>query len=85
MLIGGIVAAVVVVALAAVLLIRRTGRNDVHSVEGYHRSIHTLETINAHPVAHGAAAETEPRGRPRGQIGVSRERVCGSGGQRQSG
>ncbi len=60
MLIGGIVAAVVVVALAAVLLTRRTGRNDVHSVEGYHRSIHTLETINAHPVAHGAAAETDP-------------------------
>lgn len=59
MLIGGIVAAVVVVALAAVLLIRRTGRNDVHSVEGYHRSIHTLETINAYPVAHGVAAETE--------------------------
>ena len=51
MLIGGIVAAVMVVALIAALLTRRSGRNDEHSVEGYHRSLHTLETINAHPAA----------------------------------
>lgn len=59
MLIGGIVAAVVVVALTTALLTRRMGRNDVHSVEGYHRSIHTLESINAHPAAHGEAAGTD--------------------------
>lgn len=57
MLIGGIAAAVVVVAVTAALLTKRMGRNDVHSVEGYHRSIHTLESINAHPAAHGVAAE----------------------------
>jgi Domain of unknown function (DUF4115) len=60
MLIGGIVAAVVVLGLAAVLLTRRMGRNDAHSVEGYHRSIHTLESINAHPAVPSAVAESGP-------------------------
>ena len=60
MLIGGIVVAVVVLGLAAVLLTRRMGRNDVHSVEGYHRSIHTLESINAHPAVPGVVAESGP-------------------------
>jgi Domain of unknown function (DUF4115) len=58
MLIGGIVAAVVVVVLTTVLLTRKLGRNDVHSVEGYHRSIHTLESINAHPAVPGTSEET---------------------------
>jgi len=49
-----------VVALIAALLTRRSGRNDEHSVEGYHRSLHTLETINAHPAAPGAVAEPVP-------------------------
>ncbi len=49
MLIEGIVAAVVVLALAVALLTRRRSHDDVHSVEGYHRSLHTLEHINAHP------------------------------------
>jgi Domain of unknown function (DUF4115) len=48
-LIEGIVAAVVVLALAVVLLTRRRSHDDVHSVEGYHRSLHTLEHINARP------------------------------------
>jgi hypothetical protein len=51
MLIGGIVAAVVVAALTVVLLSRRAAHDDLHSVQGYHRSIHTLESINAHPSA----------------------------------
>jgi hypothetical protein len=50
MLTGGIVAVVVVVALTVGLLTRRLAHDDVHSVEGYHRSIHTLESINTHPV-----------------------------------
>ncbi len=58
MLIAGIVAAVVVAAVTAVLLTRRSGRNDVHSVEGYHRSIHTLEGINAHPAVRGVPSES---------------------------
>jgi hypothetical protein len=49
MLIGVIVAAVAVVVLVATVLTRRVTHDDVHSVEGYHRSLHTLETINAHP------------------------------------
>jgi hypothetical protein len=54
MLIGGIVVAVVVVTVSAVaLLTRRVAHDDVHSVEGYHRSLHTLESINAHPVISG--------------------------------
>jgi hypothetical protein len=49
MLIGEIVAAVAVVVLAITLLTRRAAHDDVHSVQGYHRSLHTLETINTHP------------------------------------
>ncbi len=49
MLIGGIVAVVVValVAVAAVLL--RRSQDDAHSVEHYHRQLHTLEEIRSHP------------------------------------
>jgi hypothetical protein len=54
MLIGGIVAAVVVAVGAVALLTRRVAHDDVHSVEGYHRSLHTLETINAHPTISGS-------------------------------
>jgi hypothetical protein len=57
MLIGAIAAVVVVVALTATLLTRRMSRDDAHSVEGYHRSIHTLETINTHPTVPSAVDE----------------------------
>jgi len=53
MLIGGIVAAVVVAVGVVALLTRRVAHDDVHSVEGYHRSLHTLETINTHPTISG--------------------------------
>jgi hypothetical protein len=53
MLIGGIVVAVVVTLGAVALLTRRVAHDDVHSVEGYHRSLHTLESINAHPLISG--------------------------------
>jgi Domain of unknown function (DUF4115) len=56
-LIVGIIVAVMVVLLTAALLTRRVSHDDVHSVEGYHRSLHTLEEINAHPsVSSGAVA-----------------------------
>jgi Domain of unknown function (DUF4115) len=55
MLIWGIVVAAVLAALTVVLLTRRAAHDDLHSVEGYHRSIHTLESINAHPAAPGPA------------------------------
>jgi hypothetical protein len=47
----GVIAAVVVVAVAvsvAALLMRRS-QDDVHSVEHYHRQLHTLEEIRSHP------------------------------------
>ena len=58
MLIGEIVAAVVAAALTLALLTRRMARDDVHSVDGYHRSIHTLESINAHPAVPMATTES---------------------------
>lgn len=64
MLIGGIVAAVVVVALTITLLTRRVAHDDVHSVEGYHRSLHTLESIKTHPVLPEREAEPGPVAKP---------------------
>jgi Domain of unknown function (DUF4115) len=58
MIIGGIVAAVVLAAVTVVLLTRRAAHDDLHSVEGYHRSIHTLESINAHPAAPAAGVQS---------------------------
>jgi hypothetical protein len=77
-LIGGIAAAVVVIALTVTLLTRRVAHDDVHSVEGYHRSIHTLETIKAHPVAYLAEAVESDSGR---EAGLPRER-CSPGRHR---
>jgi hypothetical protein len=50
-LIGGIVAAVVVVAVVAGAAMRRRSQDDVHSVEHYHRQLHTLEEMRTHPSA----------------------------------
>jgi Domain of unknown function (DUF4115) len=58
MIIGGIVVAVVLAAFTVALLTRRAAHDDLHSVEGYHRSIHTLESINAHPAAPAAGAQS---------------------------
>ena len=49
MLIDGIVAAVVVALVAAAALLLRRSQDDVHSVEHYHRQLHTLEEIRSHP------------------------------------
>ena len=49
MLIGGILAAVVVVGIVAAAVTRRRSQDDVHSVEHYHRQLHTLEEIRTHP------------------------------------
>jgi len=61
MLIGGIAVAALVVVLAGVVVTRRRARDDVHSVEGYHRQLHTLEEINTHP---GSDQEGEKGERP---------------------
>jgi hypothetical protein len=57
-LVVGIIVAVMVALLATVLLTRRVTHDDVHSVEGYHRSLHTLEEINAHPTVPGVDADS---------------------------
>jgi hypothetical protein len=66
-LIGGIVAVVVVAGLAAAVLLRRRSHDDVHSVEHYHKQLHTLQGIRDHPAGsagvtangHAAPAEAE--------------------------
>ncbi len=55
MLFGGIVAVVVVLGVAAAVIFRRRTHDDVHSVEGYHRQLHTLEEIRSHPSAPSGA------------------------------
>lgn len=49
MLVGGIFAAVVVGGVIAAAVFRNRSRDDVHSVEHYHRQLHTLEELRTHP------------------------------------
>jgi hypothetical protein len=49
MVIGGIVAIVVFAGMTAGVLLRRRSQDDVHSVEHYHRQLHTLEEMRTHP------------------------------------
>ena len=41
----------VVVGVVAGMALRRRSQDDVHSVEHYHRQLHTLEEIRTHPTA----------------------------------
>ena len=60
MWIGGILAAVVVVGSIAAAVFRNRSRDDVHSVEHYHRQLHTLEEIRTHaPPGSEANGENE--------------------------
>jgi hypothetical protein len=52
-LIGGTVAAVVVAGVIVGALLRQRSHDDVHSVEHYHRKLHTLEEMRAHPAGEG--------------------------------
>ena len=49
MLIGGIVAIVVIVGVTIGVLLQRRSHDDVHSVEHYHRHLHTLEEMRSNP------------------------------------
>ena len=53
MLIGVLIAVVVILGVIAAVLLARRSRDDVHSVEHYHRQLHTLEEIRTHPGADG--------------------------------
>ena len=51
MLIGVVIGVVVIVGVVAFVVFRRRSHDDVHSVERYHRQLHTLEEIRAHTPA----------------------------------
>jgi hypothetical protein len=84
--IGVIAAVVVVVAVVATALLMRRSQDDVHSVEHYHRQLHTLEEIRSHPSGDGvpraggagAAAGVEGNGADREASGATAFRVSGS-------
>jgi hypothetical protein len=82
-LIGEIAAAVVVIVLTVTLLTRRVAHDDVHSVEGYHRSLHTLESIKAHPALSQEAVEADPAAKP--AYPESAVRLAGTSSVRVSG
>ncbi len=64
-MIGGIVGvALVVLVVAAAVVVRRRGNDDEHSVQHYHRQLHTLEEIREHQdaMATTPAADTGAEG-----------------------
>jgi hypothetical protein len=61
-LIGWVVGVVVVLGCVALVLVLRRSRDDVHSVEHYHRQLHTLEEMRTHPAG-------EPRNGSNGHDG----------------
>ena len=72
MLIGGLIGVVILLGVVAAVLLLRRSHDDVHSVEHYHRQLHTLEEIRTHT----------PGDRPNGSAGeafpASAFRVSGS-------
>jgi hypothetical protein len=64
MIVAGIALIVAVLAAAVTLLSRRRIHDDEHSVEGYHRQLHTLEGINAHPAGSGREQGSEVDDKP---------------------
>ncbi len=72
MLIAEIVAVVIVGGVAAAILLLRRSHDDVHSVEHYHRQLHTLEEIQGHPNGDGQ------NGRDPVEFPASAFRVSGS-------
>src|ERR1700761_8733013 len=56
MLIGVLIAVVVIRGVIAAVLLTRRSHDDVHSVEHYHRQLHTLEEMRGHPVGAGNGA-----------------------------
>jgi len=54
-----LIVAVVVVAVAAAVLFARRSHDDEHSVEGYHRQLHTLEVLRTHQPGGPTEGENE--------------------------
>jgi Domain of unknown function (DUF4115) len=70
-LIGGLIVVVVVLGVIAAVLLTRRSHDDVHSVEHYHRQLHTLEEIRGHPVG----------GNANGSIGGDKAEADKAGGE----
>ena len=63
MLLEGLVAVVVVLGVIAAVLMARRTHDDEHSVDHYHRQLHTLEEIRTHPIGDGANGRDNANGR----------------------
>jgi hypothetical protein len=81
-LIGGLVGVVAVVGVVAAFVLLRRSQDDVHSVEHYHRQLHTLEEIRTHPTdaatGEATAASVAQNGSERESFPASAFRVSGS-------
>jgi hypothetical protein len=88
-LIGGLIVVVVVLGVLAAVLLTRRSHDDVHSVEHYHRQLHTLEEIRGHPpdTAHGdGGAKADAADGAEGEVfPASAFRVSGSSTVRLTG
>ena len=73
MLIGGLIGVVVILGVVAAALMLRRSHDDVHSVEHYHRQLHTLEEMRGHPVG-----ERPKTSEPEAASPASAFRVSGS-------
>ncbi len=63
MLIGGLIGVVILLGVVAAVLLLRRSHDDVHSVEHYHRQLHTLEEIRTQTPSdgpNGSAGEAFP-------------------------
>ncbi len=63
MVIGGIVAIVVIVGVTIGVLLQRRSHDDVHSVQHYHRHLHTLEEMRSNPSRPGGNGDGSGEGR----------------------
>jgi hypothetical protein len=69
-LVGGLIGVVVVLGVVAAALMLRRSHDDVHSVEHYHRQLHTLEEMRGHPVGERPIS-SEPAAFPASTFRVS--------------
>ncbi len=63
-MIPGIVVAVGLAALSVALFTRRRSHDDEHSVAHYHKQLHTLQGINAHPAGSDLASGSKGTATP---------------------
>jgi hypothetical protein len=89
-LVGGLIVVVVVLGVIAAVLLTRRSHDDVHSVEHYHRQLHTLEEIRAHPTdmanGNGGGAKADAADTAEGEVfPASAFRVSGSSTVRLTG